>query len=156
MEIINKKSMKAMNTIILLLSFLITIGCQKEISPIDYGKDQCSHCKMTIVDKKYGAEIVTSKGKAYKFDAAECLIGYLTQNNLAESDLDKILVTDLSQPEKLIDAATATFLISSKLRSPMGENISSFADRKTAEKYRDQFGGEIYEWQSLKQFLSNR
>ncbi|MBK6875759.1 MAG: nitrous oxide reductase accessory protein NosL [Ignavibacteria bacterium] len=145
-----------MNTIILLLSFIITIGCQKEILPIDYGKDQCSHCKMTIVDKKYGAEIVTAKGKAYKFDATECLIGYLTQNNLAESDLDKVLVTDLSQPEKLIDATTAVFLISPKLRSPMGENISSFSDKKTAEKFREDFGGDIYDWQSLKQFLINR
>ena len=148
--------MKTMNTIILLLSFLIIIGCQKEISPIDYGKEQCSHCKMTIVDKKYGAEIVTAKGKAYKFDAAECLIGYLTQNNLAESDLDKVLVTDLSQPEKLIDATTAVFLISPKLRSPMGENISSFSDKEMAEKYREDFGGDIYDWQSLKQFLINR
>ena len=29
---------------------------------------------MTIVDPRYGAELVTTKGKVYKYDAVECLI----------------------------------------------------------------------------------
>jgi copper chaperone NosL len=148
--------MKIMTIINLIVSFFLIVGCSKDITPIEYGKDQCSHCRMTIVDKKYGAELVTSKGKAMKFDAAECLIGYMSENNFAESEFDKILVTDLSQPEKFTDALKAVFLISPKLRSPMGENISSFSERSTAEKFRNEFGGDIYEWNSLKKHITSR
>jgi copper chaperone NosL len=140
----------------LLLAFSLTLGCSKEISPIDYGKDQCSHCRMTIVDNKYGSEIVTQKGKAMKFDAAECLINYLLTNKVAESDLDMMLVTDLTQPGKFIDARSASFLISPKLRSPMGENISAFPDKKSAEKFQSEFGGEVYDWAALIQMLGSR
>ncbi len=143
-----------MNIILITVSLLL--GCSKEISPIDYGKDQCAHCRMTIVDKKYGSEIVTSKGKVYKFDAAECTINYILDNKAEESDLEMILVTDLAQPEKFIDARTASFLISNKLRSPMGENISSFPDMETAKKFQSEFGGEIYEWKTLKEMLGSR
>ena len=32
---------------------------------------------MTIVDNKHSAELVTTKGKVYKFDAIECMIRHL-------------------------------------------------------------------------------
>lgn len=141
---------------IILITALMLMGCSKEISPIDYGKDQCAHCRMTIVDKKYGSEIVTSKGKVFKFDAAECTINYILDNKAEESDLEMILVTDLAHPENFIDARTASFLITPKLRSPMGENISSFPDKETAMKFQSEFGGELYDWNGLKQLLGSR
>ena len=33
-------------------------------------------CKMTLVDKKFGAEVVTKKGKVYKFDDLNCMIKF--------------------------------------------------------------------------------
>ena len=141
---------------IIIMTVALMLGCSKEISPIDYGKDQCAHCRMTIVDKKYGSEIITSKGKVYKFDAAECTINYILESNVEESDLEKILVTDLAHPENFIDARTAAFLITPKLRSPMGENISAFKDKETAIKYQNDFGGELYDWNGLKNLLKSR
>lgn len=31
---------------------------------------------MTIVDKQHAAQVVTKKGKAYSFDAIECMVHY--------------------------------------------------------------------------------
>lgn len=139
--------------IAVLLAFL---GCGTESEPINYGKDQCSHCRMTIVDKKYGSEIVTSKGKIFKFDAAECTVNFIRANSMNQEELQIILVTDVTQPEKFTDARSASYLISPKLRSPMGENISAFESRQTAEKYRADLGGDIYDWAGIIQLLGSR
>ena len=46
------------------LLFLInSSSCSSQVKPIKYGKDECYFCKMTIVDQKFGVEIVSKKGK---------------------------------------------------------------------------------------------
>ena len=135
---------------LLLLSLIILLSCSKDISPLEYGKDQCDHCRMTLTDRKYGAEIITKKGKTIKFDAAECMLNYLKEKKIDESDIEKYLVINLSDPGALIYAISADYLISPELRSPMGENISSFADKNSTEKYLKNFGGTVYSWEELK------
>lgn len=135
---------------IFILSLIFIFACGKEISPLEYGKDQCEHCRMTLTDKKYGAEIITKKGKAIKFDAAECMLNYLKEKKIEVNVVDKYYVINLAEPGVLTDAVTATYLISEKLKSPMGENISSFADRNEADIYLKDFGGEMYNWDQLR------
>lgn len=101
-------------------------SCSKEVSTIEYGSDQCEHCKMSLTDKKYGALIFTKKGKNHKFDAAECMLDYVKEGKINEKEIDKYFVINLTEPGVLTDAAEATYLISPELSSPMGENISSF------------------------------
>ena len=48
-------------------------ACSKGHQPINYGEDECEFCKMMVMDKRYGAELVTDKGKIYFFDSIECL-----------------------------------------------------------------------------------
>ena len=138
------------NMNIILVSLILLFACSKDITPLEYGKDQCDHCRMTLTDKKYGAEIITKKGKAVKFDAAECMLNYLKEKKIDENEVEKYLVINLSEPGVLTDAVNATYLISPKLRSPMGEDISSFAEKNTADKYLNEFGGEVYSWDELR------
>ncbi len=135
---------------ILIISLIFLFACSRDISPLEYGKDQCDHCRMTLTDKKYGAEIVTKKGKTIKFDAAECMLNYLKEKKIEDNEVENYLVVNLSEPGVLTDAVNAAYLISPKLRSPMGEDISSFAEKNTAEKYFNEYGGEIYSWEELK------
>lgn len=132
------------------MSLIFLIACSKDISPMEYGKDQCDHCRMTLTDRKYGAEIITKKGKTIKFDAAECMLNYLKEKKTDGTEIEKYLVINLTDPGVLIDAAKASYLISLELRSPMGENISSFADKDSADKYQNDFGGNVYSWDELK------
>lgn len=132
------------------LFLLIFLSCAKEPDPINFGKDQCDHCKMTIMDKKFGAELITDKGKVYKFDAAECMINFLNENKDAENSAEKILVINMNEPGQFTNALKAVYLISPKIKSPMGENISSFSENKDAQVYSNQFGGEILNWEQVK------
>ncbi len=132
------------------MTLFLLASCSKEVAQIKYGTDQCENCKMTLTDKKYGALIFTNKGKSYKFDAAECMLDYVKENKISESEIDKYFVINLPEPGVLTDAVAATYLISRELRSPMGENISAFKNKADAEKYQTEFGGEIFSWDELK------
>ncbi|MEO8446302.1 MAG: nitrous oxide reductase accessory protein NosL, partial [bacterium] len=112
--------------IFLILLFLFS-ACSKDIPELDYLKDQCEHCKMTLTDKKYGALIFTKKGKSIKFDATECMLDYLKENKVDGKEVDKYFVVNLNSPGKMINAESAQYLANSSLQSPMGENISAFA-----------------------------
>lgn len=141
--------------IIIFSILLFFFSCSLESEPINYGTDQCDHCRMTIMDKKFGAEIITKKGKAVKFDALECMINYQLENKINESDVDKYYCVDYSEPAKLKDAKEMTYLVSPKIKSPMGENISAYSGKNTAEKSLNDFGGEIFNWEGIKNRLKN-
>ena len=53
------------------------------------------------------------------------------------------------EPEVLIDATQATFLISENIPSPMGAFLSAFKDKTDAEKVQKEKKGTLYSWSSL-------
>jgi len=105
---------------------------------------------MTITDIKFGAEIVTKKGKVHKFDAVECMMNSLGLENIKLTDSGGLYVVDAANPKQLTDATKATYLISDKFPSPMGANLSAFANKTDAEKFQKDFGGELKTWNELK------
>ena len=135
-------------TIILLTLALVIIGCGSGPQPIDYGQDGCHFCKMTIVDKVHAAEVVTHKGKIYKFDATECMLNFM--NEFDTSQIKLYLSNDYTKPESLIDATQATFLISENIPSPMGAFLSAFENASDAQSTQAKKGGELYTWEELK------
>lgn len=141
--------MKLMYTLFVFL--LLLTSCGKVPEPINYGKDLCAHCNMKIMDNKFGAVAVNDKGKSFKFDAAECLINYLKENEGGWHSY----VTDFDNPPALINSEEAFYLVSEKLRSPMGENLSCYKNRSGAESSMNKFGGIIYNWEGIKKKLQN-
>lgn len=139
-----------MKYLLLLVIFvsLICVSCTVEESPIVYGKEACVYCKMNIVDNQHSAEIVTKKGKPYKYDAIECMLREL--NDRDENEIELILISDYSTPGKLVDAKSAAYLISENLQSPMGANLTGFNDRNKAELVLTQKGGELFSWEEIK------
>jgi len=133
--------------ITLLVQFLILSACSSKPIPIEYGVDGCHFCKMTIVDKLHAAEVVTQKGKVYKFDAAECMINFMDEFDI--STIKLYLSNNYSEPEELIDATRATFLISKNVPSPMGAFLSAFKNKEEAVKVKTEKGGEIFSWDEL-------
>ena len=138
------QTLKHYSIITLLLLFF---SCNVSPKPIDYGNDGCHFCKMTIVDKVHAAEIVTQKGKIYKFDASECMINFLKEFDT--SQIKWYLSNNYTEPETLIDATQATFLISKNIPSPMGAFLSAFKDKNDAEKFQTKKGGKLYTWETL-------
>ena len=132
---------------LILLTTLIITSCNVAPEPIAYGDDGCHFCKMTIVDKIHAAEIVTKKGKVYKFDATECMVNFIEEFDASQVEL--FLSNDYTKPEALIDATKATFLISKNVPSPMGAFLSAFENKADAEAVQKEKGGDLYTWETL-------
>ncbi|MFC5048458.1 nitrous oxide reductase accessory protein NosL [Aquimarina hainanensis] len=134
------------------ISILLT-SCNTGPKPIHYGTDMCYSCTMTIVDKRHAAEIVTRKGKVFKFDATECMINHI--KTVDTSSIGSYLTVDYTKPELLIDATKATFLITEQIPSPMGAYLSAFENPKDADSVQAKKGGNIYSWNKLLSTLKN-
>ncbi len=139
-----------MKTAVKIFAFILILSsfsCQVAPVPIEYGTDSCHFCKMTIVDKVHASEIVTNKGKVYKFDAIECMINFA--NNFNREEIALYLCNELNTSENLINAEEATFLISENIPSPMGAFLSAFGDKSEAERVQNVKGGQLFDWPSL-------
>lgn len=136
-----------------ILVLLLATACSPEAQPINYGSDQCQFCRMTIVDKAHATELVTKKGKAYKFDSGECMIHFLDKN---EAAYVMILVNDFNNSGNLVNATQCTYLISPNLPSPMGANLSAFENAEQAKQVQQEKGGTLYNWKEVKQHLSKQ
>lgn len=134
--------------LLLVIGFLFT-ACSVEAVPINYGQDACHFCKMNVVDQQHAAEIVTKKGRAYKYDAIECMVQ--DANQWADDEIALFLLTDYATPGKLIDATSATFLISKNLPSPMGANLTGFESKAIAEETHKQKAGSLLNWKELRE-----
>ena len=124
-------------------------ACAIEPEPIDYGQDSCHFCQMTIVDEQHAAQFVSDKGKQYKFDAVECLLNELSEEGLAHKPI--LLVSSYGHPKVMCEAQSATYLVSEGIKSPMGANLSSFANQEEAKLMQEEFGGQLYDWTEIRE-----
>lgn len=134
--------------IVVFLFLLLTTSCSVGPKPIAYGSDGCHFCSMTIVDRQHAAEIVTDKGKVFKFDSSECMLNHLKDINKKQVAL--YLVNDYDQPGELIDAAEAIYLISGRIPSPMGEFLTAFKTEQAAVDALQTYEGDLLTWEQLK------
>ena len=137
--------------IVILVSLASLISCSVDKSDIRYGEEICSNCHMTIIDGRYGAELVTKKGKIFKFDAIECLINFKLNNPEIAESLDSEWTNVQDDETTLFDASTCVYLRSPELPSPMGMYLNGFKNKESAEKVRNAQGGTIYSWDELNQ-----
>jgi len=134
-----------------ILVVLISAGCSAGPRAIEYGTDQCEYCRMTISDERYGAEVVTKKGRALKYDSIECMIRAVEDAEaITETEVAGWYVTDYPSLGTLVSAREATYLHSRRLPSPMGAGLSAFASAGDAEYMKDDRGGTVMDWEGLR------
>ena len=140
---------KPLSAVVALALFFL-LACTPQPSPIDYGHDQCTFCKMTIMDDRFAAELVTTKGKVYKFDDLFCLDKYYRIQGAKEADYGHILVNDYNEEGTLIDLRKAALLQAEGLRSPMGGNIAAFSSLEKLEEVQaeKELEGNRLDWLS--------
>jgi copper chaperone NosL len=132
---------------------MIMASCAKSPEPIICGSDACENCKMTISDPKFGAELITGKGKIYKFDSIECLAAYSVA--IKAEEIHSGWVTNYLQPENFININNTLFLVSENLKSPMGLNISAFSEQAGIEKTKEEFGGKVLKWKDVQVYVKS-
>ena len=136
--------------LVLLTIFIISLGgCSTSPQPIRIGQDNCDFCKMTISDNRFGAEIVTKKGKVFKFDDEHCVVAFLDSNKIEQQQIDGIYFTNFSNPHQLINVKEACFLQSPSLKSPMNGNIVAFSNEDSLINLLPTFKGNKISWEDM-------
>ena len=131
------------------LLMLALVSCSTDPNPIKIGTDGCSFCKMTISDPRFGGELITKKGKVYKFDDMHCLQSFHQSGTVAKQDISSIWLVDYDKKGGLISEKQALLYKSAALRSPMGANVAAFSSPENLAKYSDIYKGEVISWQQL-------
>ncbi|MCC6288941.1 MAG: nitrous oxide reductase accessory protein NosL [Chitinophagaceae bacterium] len=143
-----KPSAVAYATSVILLTVLFS-SCNTGPEAIAAGKDNCSHCKMGISDIKYAAEMVTQKGKVYKFDDINCLVSFIKDKTVAEKDINQIYFSDFSAPHNLVKSGEAFLLQGGSIHAPMNGNIVAFSNKDSLTKAISQLGAAEVSWQQV-------
>lgn len=128
---------------------LLLASCSKGYKPIEYGSDGCTHCKMTIMDARYAAEVVTDKGKVYKFDDVLCLRQFMSEQAMNEEELSLFVEKYSTDKNDVIDAKQAAYIQDEFFASPMNGNYAAFAVVTEAQHFADSLNTVVLQWKNI-------
>jgi len=137
-----------MKSIYFFIISLILVSCSpKEAEPIVLNVDQCHHCKMNIAHGKFGAELITKKGRIYKFDDIFCMVNFHQQN--LDTEIQNYYIHDYAQNNVLIPAETAFYCKGGAINSPMHGNIIATTNKQNVLKYIAEFQANAITWDKI-------
>ena len=133
--------------VMLMIAICFLSACNNEPQPLEFGKDVCAFCRMTVIDKKFGAELVNSKGKTVKFDSEECMLSYLKNNKDFKPETYQVI--NYQNPGELIDAQKAFYLVGGNIKSPMGGKMAAFKNMESAKTFQEELKGDLLLWNKI-------
>ncbi len=129
---------------------LVTPACSGQgPKPINYGHDQCGHCRMTVSDARFGCQLATTKGRAYNFDDVQCMVAFVKAGNVPREEVATYYLPDYSNANELLPAERLLLLKSESLKSPMRGDVAAFATREDLEQVKEVHGGDVLTWEDL-------
>jgi copper chaperone NosL len=131
------------------LAIVALHSCSVKPAPFQYGKDLCDDCKMTVMDPKFGGEILTKKGRVFKFDDAHCLSHYIKSGNLKPEDIAQTVFVDYNNKQNFLDVKSSYFVVSPQLKSPMNSNAAAFASKEKAVAKAAATAGQVKTWDEV-------
>ena len=128
---------------------LILSSCSAQPEPFKYGQDICYTCKMGIVDPKFGCQLITTKGKIFKFDDVVCLSRFIKSGTVTEKDIRQTVVINFEKENDFLDINKTFFVIDPAIKSPMGSHAAAFSGKEAAEKFNAGKTSQILNWKDL-------
>jgi copper chaperone NosL len=133
-----------------LLSFLVMFtSCRPGPEPLVLGNDQCSFCKMTISDNRFGGELLTKKGRVYKFDDAQCLLNFIGSGEVKKQEIGGVYFSNFTNPHELVKSDIAFLIQSELLKGPMNGNIAAFANEDSMRLAENRYSAKSVRWNQL-------
>lgn len=148
------KSTTTPTIIVTLMSVIALSSCSLQPDTIDYGKEECVNCKMTIADNRFAAQFKTTKGKYFKFDAIECMAGYYIEKGVKKEDIAGQWVNIYNKPGEFSHAEKSIYIQSEKIPSPMGMYLSAYSTKSDADDFLEKSGGKIFYWKGVKLLIA--
>lgn len=148
-----KQKLIAPKATVMLMGYLLfgLSFCTIKPEPLVAGQDTCSQCKMTVIETQYGGELVTSKGKVYKFDDIACMKNFMHASPMDKKDIRHLLVSSFNKRGEWLNAESAIFYSGPLVKSPMGSNAIAFANEQEARLFMGQQAGSVYTWSTVAQ-----
>ncbi|WP_074037758.1 nitrous oxide reductase accessory protein NosL [Exiguobacterium profundum] len=115
---------------------------------IKWGETECEVCKMKVMDKQFAAEAIMKKEKGYAFDDIGCLMRDWYPEK-KEEDIAAMYVKDFNTKD-WVELDEAMFVYDKESKTPMAYNILSFAKEADAEAYIEENGGDMMDFEQLK------
>ena len=101
------------------------------------------------MEPHFGAQLITKKGKVYKFDDLHCLVNFYNQGPVKKEDIHKIVSIDYNNEKSFLDVTSSWFVKGNQLKSPMNSNTASFSTQQVAQEKAIQTNGQIIKWDDL-------
>jgi copper chaperone NosL len=150
----DRMAAKATKILSLFAVVVFMSACAPEPRPLNYGKDSCHFCKMTLSDKRYGAELVTKKGKVYVFDDLNCMVSFEQKGEVPSDQVALRLAARFDVPQTLIHVEEAVFLYARDLKSPMRADVATFGSQSAAADVQKQYTEtRLMTWKETVPFL---
>ncbi len=127
---------------LLLLPLFLLSSCSTGPEAIKTGSDNCAFCKMTISDPRFGAEIVTHTGKAFKFDDIHCMVSYYDALDKNLKKTATVYLSDFCGNHTLVPSDKCILLLSKDFKCPMDGHIAAFSSSDSMERIRQTYPGE--------------
>src|SRR6056297_1715657 len=132
---------------------LFTACISKEPQEVRLHTDECEYCKMVISDRQFASQIVSDKGKGYKFDSVECMAAFaIQQKDMTEQSA--FYVADYQNPDEWIPLEKAEIYQSEEVRSPMG--LSFFAVKEGTNVQAVHDDAEQKNWSETMQIVKTQ
>lgn len=126
--------------------FLMSCGT-KEPKPIKLNADGCDYCKMTISNGKFAAQLITQKGRHYKFDDIACLIQFAKSTTVVP--FESFYVSDYLKDNSFIPVEKSFLLKGGTINSPMRGNCAAFATVQEQKEFQNQLHAEAMTWEEV-------
>jgi copper chaperone NosL len=117
--------------------------------PLKWGEESCRHCHMTLADRRFGAEILTRRGRALAYDDAGCAAEAIADGEVAAGEVDSVWVVDYTHPDRLIPADSATLVRSGAFLTPMGSGLAATASTLEAQGLAADMHGTVLRWHEV-------
>ncbi len=129
------------------MTFSIISCSNYKVVPIKLNADNCDYCGMSIADGKFGAEIITAKGRPYKFDDIMCMVKYCKENETTK--IGAYYVHDFRKDNVLIPAKTTYFLSGNEIQSPMRGGIAAFSNQNESKELESKWHAKPVSWNEI-------
>ena len=120
---------------------LMMTGCRSgPLQPLEIeSHDMCSSCRMAISQKQFAAQIFDAEENVFKFDDLDCMLRFLNQREMKPAT---VFVADYETRE-WINGASALFVRTDKVATPMGGGLLAFSDRARADQAARSFASSV-------------
>lgn len=136
-----------------LLAFLSACGGKDPVLPqaIDEEIDVCEVCYMMVPDNGFGAQIVDSNGKAYKFDDIGCMAMYINDYQPEGQAYTRDYYTN-----EWFEIEKSLFVLTEDVETPMNYGYVSFGSRTNLDKFLTESNGAEMTWGDVLDTMKER